>query len=126
MDLDLKDKSVIVTGGGSNIGRAIVLAFATEGSRITIGDVDVPQAQKTAELATKLGASSVQVVKTDVTNLDQVLFALLIGQPGDLEGAVGLDQAAGIVIDRFAGAREQPRRRVAITQDELRIGLAGL
>lgn len=72
MDLDLKGKSVIVTGGGSNIGRAIVLAFATEGAHITIGDVDVAQAQKTAEFAAKLGAASVQVVKTDVTQLDQV------------------------------------------------------
>lgn len=72
MDLDLKGKSVIVTGGGSNIGRAIVLAFAAEGAHITIGDVDVGQAQKTAEFATKMGAGSVQVVKTDVTQLDQV------------------------------------------------------
>jgi 2-hydroxycyclohexanecarboxyl-CoA dehydrogenase len=72
MDLDLKGKSVIVTGGGSNIGRAIVLAFAGEGAHITIGDVDALQAGKTAEFAAKLGAASVQVVKTDVTQLDQV------------------------------------------------------
>lgn len=72
MDLELKDKSVIVTGGGSNIGRAIVLAFAGEGAHITIGDVDTAQADKTAEFATKLGAASVQVIKTDVTSLEQV------------------------------------------------------
>ena len=72
MDLDLKGKSVIVTGGGSNIGRAIVLGFAGEGAHITIGDVDTVQAGKTAEFATQLGAASVQVVKTDVTRLDQV------------------------------------------------------
>lgn len=72
MDLELKGKSVIVTGGGSNIGRAIVLAFAAEGANITIGDVDTVQAQKTADFAMKLGAASAQVVKTDVTQLDQV------------------------------------------------------
>lgn len=72
MDLELKGKSVIVTGGGSNIGRAIVLAFAAEGAHITIGDIDTAQAEKTAGFATKLGAASVQVVKTDVTSLEQV------------------------------------------------------
>ncbi|MBW8721347.1 MAG: SDR family oxidoreductase, partial [Polaromonas sp.] len=54
MDLDLKGKSVIVTGGGSNIGRAIVLGFAAEGAHITIGDIDDKQAQKTAEFGTKI------------------------------------------------------------------------
>jgi NAD(P)-dependent dehydrogenase (short-subunit alcohol dehydrogenase family) len=72
MDLELKGKSVIVTGGGSNIGRGIVLGFAAEGANITIGDVDAEQAQKTAEFAMKMGAASAQVVKTDVTQLDQV------------------------------------------------------
>jgi NAD(P)-dependent dehydrogenase (short-subunit alcohol dehydrogenase family) len=45
MDLELKGKSVIVTGGGSNIGRGIVLGFAAEGANITIGDIDESQAQ---------------------------------------------------------------------------------
>jgi 2-hydroxycyclohexanecarboxyl-CoA dehydrogenase len=72
MDLDLKGKSVIVTGGGSNIGRGIVLGFAAEGANITIGDIDDKQAQKTAELALASGAASAQVVTTDVTRLEQV------------------------------------------------------
>jgi len=50
MDLDLKGKSIIVTGGGSNIGRGIVLAFAVEGANITIGDIDTEQAQKNGRL----------------------------------------------------------------------------
>jgi len=87
MDLDLKGKSVIVTGGGSNIGRAIVLAFAGEGAHITIGDIDTVQAGKTADFANQLGAASVQVVKTDVTDLGQVqaMFKAAIDKHGTVD-----------------------------------------
>jgi 2-hydroxycyclohexanecarboxyl-CoA dehydrogenase len=68
MDFNLKGKSVIVTGGASNIGRAIVLSFAREGARIAIADRDEPQANKTAADALKLGAESVIAVTCDVTD----------------------------------------------------------
>jgi NAD(P)-dependent dehydrogenase (short-subunit alcohol dehydrogenase family) len=87
MDLELKNKSVVVTGGGSNIGRAIVLAFASEGAHITVGDIDTAQAEKTAKFAMTLGAASVQVVKTDVTNLEQVqgMFKAAIDKHGRVD-----------------------------------------
>lgn len=87
MDLDLAEKSVVITGGGSNIGRGIVLAFAKEGANITIGDIDAPQAEKVAALALKEGAKSVQVVKTDVTDLAQVqaMFAAATAKHGKVD-----------------------------------------
>jgi len=72
MDLELKRKSVVITGGGSNIGRAIVLGFAAEGANITIGDIDEKQARKVADLALEKGAFDVQVVRTDVTDESHV------------------------------------------------------
>jgi 2-hydroxycyclohexanecarboxyl-CoA dehydrogenase len=72
MDLNLGGKSVIVTGGGSNIGRAISLAFAKEGVNLTIADIDETQAQKVAAEATGRGAKAVQVVRADVTKWDDV------------------------------------------------------
>ena len=72
MDLGLKERSVVVTGGGSNIGRAIVLAFAREGAAVTIGDIDPGQAEKTAEAARAAGAAGVQVIPTDITQRPQV------------------------------------------------------
>ena len=72
MDMGLAGKSVVVTGGASNIGRSIVLAFADEGANITIGDIDLNQAEKVGKLAIKRGAAGVQVVRTDVTDLIQV------------------------------------------------------
>lgn len=70
MDLGFSGKTVVVTGGGSNIGRGIVLAFAAEGAKLIIGDIDVAQANATRELALRGGAFSVEVVRTDVTSLD--------------------------------------------------------
>lgn len=87
MDSGLRGKSVVITGGGSNIGRAISLAFAEEGARITIGDIDEAQARAVAERAKERGAAAVQVIKTDVTNLDQVkrMFALAVESFGTVD-----------------------------------------
>jgi 2-hydroxycyclohexanecarboxyl-CoA dehydrogenase len=70
MELGLAGKTVIVTGGASNVGRGIVLAFAKEGSNIVLADIDKVQGEKTAKLARKQGGKVV-VVKTDVTNPEQ-------------------------------------------------------
>ncbi|RLA18463.1 MAG: short-chain dehydrogenase, partial [Gammaproteobacteria bacterium] len=39
MDLQLAGKTVIVTGGGSNIGRAISHGFADEKANVVIADM---------------------------------------------------------------------------------------
>jgi 2-hydroxycyclohexanecarboxyl-CoA dehydrogenase len=71
MELGLAGKTVIVTGGASNIGRGISLAFAREQTNLTIADIDEGQAQKVATEAEKLGATPL-VVPTDVTDWEQV------------------------------------------------------
>jgi len=71
MDLNLAGKVLIVTGGGSNIGRGIVLAFARERSNVVIADIDETQGQKVAKEANALGGKTV-AIKTDVTNVDSV------------------------------------------------------
>ena len=72
MNLDLEGKSVIVTGGGSNIGRAISLAFAKEGVHLTVAEIDEGQGQKVVAEAQGLGAASATLVPTDVTRWESV------------------------------------------------------
>src|SRR2546430_17741070 len=57
MDLGHRDARVIVTGGGANIGRGIVLGFAGEGARVLVADIDGPQAEAVAAQARRAGAA---------------------------------------------------------------------
>jgi len=73
MDLGLKGKTAIVTGGGSNIGRAIALTLAREGTNVVIAEIDEAQGNKVAAEANALKAGGETVViKTDVTDLASV------------------------------------------------------
>lgn len=47
--MNLKNKVVVVTGGGSGIGRASVLRFSKEGARVVIADRNLEAAQGTAK-----------------------------------------------------------------------------
>ncbi|MFI9408654.1 SDR family NAD(P)-dependent oxidoreductase [Nocardia gamkensis] len=67
MDLQLRNARVLVTGGGSNIGRGIVHGFAHEGARIVISDIDAEQAEKVRTEALALGAAAVEVAAGDLT-----------------------------------------------------------
>jgi 2-hydroxycyclohexanecarboxyl-CoA dehydrogenase len=72
VDLHLRDRSVVVTGAGSNIGRAVALTFAAEGARLTLADIDADQTERVVATALNSGAGSAQFVATDVTDLEQV------------------------------------------------------
>lgn len=97
MDLGLAGRSVVVTGAGSNIARAVALTFAAEGAHLTLGDIDDMQCKRVAETALAAGAADVQFVHTDVTDLDQVeaLMAAAVERYGSLDvlvNGVGWDK----------------------------------
>ena len=71
MNLNLEGKTVVVTGAGSNIGRAIALAFARERTNVVVAEIDEAQGGKTAAEATALGATAI-AVRTDVTRWESV------------------------------------------------------
>src|SRR5437899_88482 len=72
----LEGKVAIVTGGGSGIGRGIVLAMAKEGADIAIPDIQVLNAEKTADEAKALGRK-VLAMKCDVTSSADVKLMMV-------------------------------------------------
>jgi 2-hydroxycyclohexanecarboxyl-CoA dehydrogenase len=112
MDLGLSGKVVIVTGGASNLGRAITLGFADEGSRVVIADVDEQQARKVEKEAP---SGTIVARRTDVTDWESVTAT--VGFVKDSLGTVDvLVNCAGWTIDRLF--MEKPRgeweREIAI------------
>jgi 2-hydroxycyclohexanecarboxyl-CoA dehydrogenase len=73
MDLGLQGKTAVVTGGGSNIGKAIAEGFFEEGANVVIADIDETQAARVvSDLQAKGRSNSAIFVKTDVGKQDQV------------------------------------------------------
>ncbi len=73
MDLGLAGKTVIVTGGGSNIGRAISLTFAREGANLAVAELKAEFGEKTVQEANALKAGGRSlVIEADVTKFDAV------------------------------------------------------
>lgn len=82
----LAGEIALVTGGGSGIGRAIALRFASEGATVIAIDVDEAAAMQTAALAAESGAEIV-ALPADVSQADEVREAMeaVAGRWGHLD-----------------------------------------
>lgn len=67
----LKDKIVIVTGGGQGIGRGIALMFAREGARLTIAQRTEEKLEQTTKEIEEIGGE-VLAIPTDVGKEEEV------------------------------------------------------
>ncbi|MEU6889657.1 SDR family NAD(P)-dependent oxidoreductase [Streptomyces viridosporus] len=77
-------RGVIVTGAGSGIGRAAAVAFAAEGARVLVADLDAEGAASTVGAVEESGGTAVAVV-------------------GDLGDRAVADRVARTAVERFGG-----------------------
>jgi NAD(P)-dependent dehydrogenase (short-subunit alcohol dehydrogenase family) len=67
----LHDKVALVTGGGNGIGQAAALAFAREGARVAVADLDHEAAAATVAQVNQAGGQAISL-SGDVTDAAQV------------------------------------------------------
>jgi 3-oxoacyl-[acyl-carrier protein] reductase len=75
MSKRLPDKVCIVTGSGRGIGRAVALAFASEGAHVLVNDLDADAAKETAEAITSGGGRA--EINTDAIGTVEAADSLL-------------------------------------------------
>lgn len=96
-------KIALITGAGSGIGRATALAFAREGAKLVISDINAETGEKTLELVKSSGAEGL-FVKADVSKEEDVkaLIAKTIATYKRLDCAfnnAGIEGIVGTTVD---------------------------
>jgi 3-oxoacyl-[acyl-carrier protein] reductase len=94
MELNLKGKVAVITGGGRGIGEALCLAFAREGTHVVVSDIDYENAQRVSESICAMGPKAIPV-KTDVSRQEDAVKLIDVAVK-DLGGIDFLVNNAGI------------------------------
>ncbi|HKD53444.1 MAG TPA: SDR family NAD(P)-dependent oxidoreductase, partial [Steroidobacteraceae bacterium] len=95
--MDVRDKTIVVTGAGRGIGRSLATHFAAKGAALALVDVNAEDLGETREHCIRLGALARNYV-ADAANEDNVIGALdqVTADFGRLDGLIN---NAGIVRD---------------------------
>lgn len=88
MDLSLKGKRALVTGGSQGIGKGVAAALAAEGADVAICARDLPRAIESAKEIAASSKADVRAFKCDVS--DEAAVDAMFGEIGKLWGGVDI------------------------------------
>ena len=95
--MDIQDKTIVVTGGGQGLGRAMAVYLAGHGAKPVLLDLNQQNLDETARLCKKAG-NEAQTYLTNVSIEDEVIstFAAIAGEQGPIAGLIN---NAGVLRD---------------------------
>jgi NAD(P)-dependent dehydrogenase (short-subunit alcohol dehydrogenase family) len=71
MNVDLKDRVVVITGAGGAIGRAMALAMSANGARVVVNDVNETNGRQTVQEIEAEGGTAIYV-PGDISRMDEM------------------------------------------------------
>jgi NAD(P)-dependent dehydrogenase (short-subunit alcohol dehydrogenase family) len=103
--MSLADRTAVVTGAGSGLGRAIALALAARGARVAAVDIDAASAEETANLIGSAGGRAIALRADTSTSadIDRVVteavralgpLEIMVNNAGILDGYFDVDEMA--------------------------------
>jgi len=103
--MNLKEKTVVITGASSGIGRAVALEMARRGANVVLGARRLDRLESVAAECRKLGVSA-RAIAADVTSREDC--RLLIAEAGNVD--VLVNNAGFAIFDGIAEARPEELR----------------
>eukprot|EP00026_Physarum_polycephalum_P014247 Phypoly_transcript_14739.p1 GENE.Phypoly_transcript_14739~~Phypoly_transcript_14739.p1 ORF type:complete len:258 (+),score=23.42 Phypoly_transcript_14739:99-872(+) len=118
----LKDKVVVVTGGGSGIGRTTCLALAKHGAKVVLSDINLEEAQQTEKLIqSSYPRASTLSLKCDVSSAASV--SSMIDKAVEKFGRIDLAVNNAGVFGKLCPTAEYPE---ALFDQQVGVNLKGV
>jgi 3-oxoacyl-[acyl-carrier protein] reductase len=152
--MKIKDKTIVITGAGRGIGRALAVRFATQGAHIALLDMNATDLVAATQQCTALGvrakaytvdvsreadiAAALEAVVTDFGSLDVIINnagivkdALLIKvKDGEVVGKMSLEQWRAVIDVNLTGvflcAREAAERMIKLAKGGVIINISSI
>lgn len=127
--MNIKDKVIVITGGGQGLGRSIALGLAKQGAKLALVDLNEEKLHETQSMCEQEGSPAVSTYLCNIADEKEVV-GLFEQIPAEMGGLNGLVNNAGILRDgllvKAKGDGEISKMSLAQWQAVIDVNLTGV